>query len=118
VALSTLKTRAEFLRIRGGRRWSTPGFALETRSRPDGAQGQGPRFGFTISKKVGSAVVRNRIRRRLRALVTALDPARVRAGHDYVLIARPGAADRSYHDLKADLEQALARVHQPRAQGR
>jgi ribonuclease P protein component len=118
VALSTLKTRAEFLRIRGGRRWSTPAFALETRSRPDGADGHGPRFGFTISKKVGSAVVRNRIRRRLRALVSALDPTLVRAGHDYVLIARSGAADRSYGDLKADLEQALARVHQPRAHGR
>lgn len=118
MALATLKTRAEFLRVRGGRRWSTPALVLEARSRPEGAPGPAPRFGFTVSKKVGNAVVRNRVRRRLRALVAALDPALVREWHDYVLIARPAATDRSHRELKADLEQALARVHQPRPQGR
>jgi ribonuclease P protein component len=58
-------------------------------------------------------VVRNRVRRRLRALSAALDPAQVRQGYDYVLIARPGSVERAYRDLKADLDQALARVHQP-----
>lgn len=119
MALSTLKTRAEFLQVRGGRRWGTPAFVLEARSRRDGARSPaGARFGFTISKKIGSAVIRNRVRRRLRALASALDPSRVKEGYDYVLIARPGAVDRAYLDLKADLEQALARVHQPEAHGR
>lgn len=105
--------------MRGGPRWSTPAFVLEARSRPQGTQGGGARFGFTVSKKIGSAVVRNRVRRRLRALVAALDPAQVRQGFDYVLIARPGAEERSYQELAADLNQALDRVHRPRApQGR
>jgi ribonuclease P protein component len=114
LALSTLKKRAEFLRMRSGRRWSNSAFVLEARSRPNDANGPaGARFGFTVSKKIGNAVVRNRVRRRLRALAAALDPAQVRQGFDYVLIARAGAADRAYLDLKADLDQALARVHQP-----
>jgi ribonuclease P protein component len=104
--------------VRGGPRWSTPAFVLEARPRPAGAQAPGPRFGFTVSKKVGGAVVRNRIRRRLRALVAALDPARVREDFDYVLIARPGAGERSYPELAADLEQALDRVHRPRVRER
>jgi ribonuclease P protein component len=119
VALSTLKTRAEFLRVRGGRRWSAPAFVLEARSRPEETRGSAQaRFGFTVSKKIGSAVVRNRVRRRLRSIVAGLDPAQVRPDHDYVLIARPGAVDRAYGDLKADLEQALTHVHQPGAHGR
>ena len=119
MALSTLKKRAEFLQVRGGRRWSTPSFVLEARSRRDAtAKPVGARFGFTVSKKIGSAVVRNRVRRRLRALASALDPTRVKDSYDYVLTARPGAVDRAYLDLKADLEQALARVHQPPSSGR
>jgi ribonuclease P protein component len=114
LALSTLKKRAEFLRIRGGRRWSNSAFVLEARSRTNEANGPaGARFGFTVSKKIGGAVVRNRVRRRLRALAAALDPGQVRQDFDYVLIARTGAVDRAYLDLKADLDQALARVHQP-----
>jgi ribonuclease P protein component len=118
VALTTLKTHAEFLRVRGGPRWSTPAFVLEARSRPEGMSEAGARFGFTVSKKIGGAVVRNRVRRRLRSLVAALDPAAVRAGFDYVLIARPGADARSYGDLAADLSQALDRVHRSRARER
>jgi len=93
---------------------------LEARLRPDDASGpQAARFGFTVSKKIGSAVVRNRVRRRLRALAAALEPSQVRRGYDYVLIARPGAAERPYRDLKADLELALSRVHQsPSTKGR
>ena len=117
MAPATLKKRAEFLRVKGGPRWSTPGFALEAHSRSE-APHDAPRFGFTVSKKVGGAVVRNRIRRRLRALVAALDPTYLRVGCDYVLIARPAAAKRAYAELKSDLEQALARVHRPQAQAR
>ena len=119
MALTTLKKRSEFLRVRGGSRWSTPALVVETRLRPE-TEGaiKVPRVGFTISKKIGNAVVRNRIRRRLRAAVSTLDPAQMRPGYDYVVIARTGAADCAYQDLKAELEQALQRVHQPGARGR
>jgi ribonuclease P protein component len=125
VPFETLKKRAEFLRVKGGPRASTPAFALEARPRPQPETRAGTepeqaaaRFGFTVSRKVGGAVVRNRIRRRLRALIAALDPALVRPGCDYVLIARPGAVERSYAELKVDLEEALARVHRPQAKAR
>ncbi len=62
--------------------------------------------------------MRNRVRRRLRRSTAALAPAQVRPGFDYVLIARPGAVDRTFAELKADLEQALARVHQAPGQKR
>jgi len=119
LAFETLKKRGEFLRIKGGQRWATPAFVLETRPRAATERnGQSPRFGFTITKKIGNAVTRNRVRRRFRALVTAIGPEKARPGYDYVIIARSGATERSYQDLRADLEQALNRVHQPRSRAR
>lgn len=119
MALATLKKRSEFLWVRGGRRWSAAAFVLEARGRQNVADTQAPaRIGFTVSKKVGGAVVRNRVRRRLRALTAALSPDQLRPGFDYVLIARSAAIDRSFTDLKADLDQALARVHQAPGQMR
>jgi ribonuclease P protein component len=120
VALVTLKKRSEFLRVRSGRRWNSPAFVLEARSRPrDAPSPQDVRFGFTVSKQVGSAVVRNRVRRRLRALAAALEPSQVRQGYDYVIIARPAAVARSFRELRADLELALTRIHQsPATKGR
>lgn len=118
VAPATLKKRSEFLWVRGGRRWSATAFVLEARARQDAASDAAARFGFTVSKKVGGAVERNRIRRRLRALTAALAPDQARAGFDYVLIARTGAISRSFADLKSDLDLALRRVHQPPGQKR
>lgn len=114
MGLTTLKRRADFLRVRGGLRWSTPSLVLEAKPRiPDGLAGeeaQGARFGYTVSKKVGKAVVRNRIRRRLKAATRELLEF-ARPGYDYVIIARPAAADRAYAELKSDLAQAVSRVH-------
>jgi len=119
VALTTLKKRAEFLRLRGGARFATPSFVLETRPRVPGggspADLASARFGFTVTKKLGGAVVRNRIRRRLKAVVTALAPKLAQPDHDYVLVARSAAYDRAFPDLKKDLERALQRVHHPAA---
>jgi ribonuclease P protein component len=113
VALTTIKKRSEFLWVRGGRRSSAAAFVLEARARQNAEAAPAPaRFGFTVSKKVGGAVVRNRVRRRLRALTAGLDPAQVQPGFDYVLIARAGAINRAFADLKADLDQAISRVHQ------
>ena len=121
--LETLKKRPEFLRLRGGARWACDCFALETRPRAAAhcppAKRQvpsGPRFGFTVTKAMGNAVVRNRIRRRLKAAVQALPDECARSNHDYVLIARSAACDRVFLQLKKALEQALQRVHHPRAE--
>lgn len=114
--LQTLKNRAEFLRLRGGTRWACDCFALETKPRDPAARDgiTGPRFGFTVTKAMGNAVVRNRMRRRLKAAVQAMDENAARANHDYVLIARAAAHAREFSQLKKALEQALQRVHHPR----
>lgn len=109
----TLKTRAEFLAVRGGARCATPAFVLETkpRSAQQGGVPTGPRFGFTITKKLGNAVVRNRIRRRLKAALEPLTGQHAAATHDYVVIARLPAFDIPFALLQKDLERALQRVH-------
>lgn len=68
------------------------------------------RVGFTASRKVGGAVRRNRARRRLRAAVRQVMPARAKAGHDFVVIARAGTLRRPFGALVADLETALKRL--------
>lgn len=107
--IATLKRRAEFLRVRGGGRWSGQAFVLEAKARSAGSGVTGPRFGFTITKKLGNAVVRNRIRRRLKAVLQQVAGS-ASLEHDYVVIARPPAADHAFEDLKADMVRALARV--------
>ncbi|WP_291173758.1 ribonuclease P protein component [Hyphomicrobium sp.] len=110
MALETLKKRSEFLRLRGGARFATPSFVLETRPAAEAGRTD-IRFGYTVTKKLGGAVVRNRIRRRLKAAVGLIAPKLARPGHDYVLVARAAAYDRAFADLKKDLERALQRVH-------
>lgn len=75
--------------------------------------------GFTASRKVGSAVERNRARRRLRAVAREVLPAAGRSGYDYVLIARATTLRRPYIELAKDLKTALAHVSaKPRRPGR
>ncbi len=117
----TLKTRAEFQRVRGGGRATSAAFVLEGKPRhraqqdtvtyvPNAAsQFLGPRFGFTITKKIGNAVTRNRIRRRLRAALQQL-AAGANPVADYVIVARPAAAEQNFAALLADLRRALAKV--------
>jgi ribonuclease P protein component len=109
--LPTLKSRAEFLAVRRGRRASVPAFLIEMRERPPSPKhGSGARFGFTITKKLGNAVTRNRIRRRLKAaFAAAADGAK--ASCDYVVVARRAALDRPYGLLLADIERAFAALH-------
>jgi ribonuclease P protein component len=116
VRLTTLKRRHEFLRVRGGGRWATAAFVLEgkqrdSRAAESRAAAEIPRFGFTVSKRVGNAVERNRIRRRLKAAVRDVLLERARQDYDYVLIARRPALDASYAALVSDLAEALKRVH-------
>jgi ribonuclease P protein component len=110
----TLKRRAEFLRIRKGARWATPAFVLEAKERSDGGRegaAPHPRFGFTITRQVGKAVDRNRIRRRLKAAVRNVQRDHARADFDYVLIARRSALEQAFGALVAELATALDRVN-------
>ena len=111
--LETLRNRPDFLLAASARRQGTGGFLLQARARGDDSAVV--RVGFTASKKIGNAVFRNRAKRRLRALVREMLPARVRPGWDYVLVAKPGATVvRDFADLRRDLESALQSVHRAR----
>lgn len=111
-SLPRLLRRADFLRAARGVKAALPGLVLQVRRRAPEETGSDtrPRVGFTASRKVGGAVVRNRARRRLRAAVSDVLSQQAEAGHDYVLIARAATAERSYDDLLADLEKALSRT--------
>lgn len=75
-----------------------------------------PRFGFTVTKKIGTAVVRNRIRRRLREAVRIAAPAAAVPGTDYVLVARPEAINRPFDRLVRDIAGAIASARQAPAE--
>ena len=72
--------------------------------------GRGTRFGITVTKKVGNAVVRNRMKRRFRELLRAALPERGLADHDHILIGRDGGIERDFTALSAELDEALARA--------
>jgi ribonuclease P protein component len=92
-----------------------PGFILLVREREDGNPAM--RLGITVSKKVGTAVIRNRMKRRFRALARELLPVAGLAGADHVLIGRPSGIERDFDLLRAELGKALARV-EPKARRR
>ena len=103
-----LKKRAEFLRVAAkGRKVQAPGLVLQALRRVDA----GPaRVGFTVTKKVGNAVVRNRTRRRLREAVRLVLAAESPRGVDLVLIGREGTRARAFAALQDDLRRALAKA--------
>ena len=106
--MERLKQRADFLAATAGAKAPVSGFVLQARDRHE----DGPvRVGFTCSKKVGDAVERNRVRRRLREVVRLSPPDRMRRGYDYVLIGRRTALDLPFERLVEDFSRALGRVH-------
>jgi ribonuclease P protein component len=84
---------------------------LQARERSDTGP---PRVGFTVSRKVGTAVERNRARRRLRDVVRLCDAEPFKPGNDYVLIGRRAALELPFGRLVEDFARALARVNQQR----
>jgi ribonuclease P protein component len=103
-----LKRRAEFLRVAAkGRKSPMPGLVLQVLRRDDDAPA---RLGFTVTKKVGNAVVRNRTRRRLKEAARLLLAEHPVTGVDLVLIGRDGTRKRDFRALQADIGRALGKA--------
>ena len=106
--MERLRQRADFLAAATGVKIPAAAFVLQAKRRDD----EGPaRFGFTVSKKVGNAVERNRVRRRLREIVRMHAAGRIRAGHDYVLVGRRAALALPFERIKQDFDGAVRRAH-------
>lgn len=118
-----LTRRADYLAAGRGRRFHTPRFTLQGAERvlPEGADGV-PRFGLTVSRKVGTAVERNRVKRRLRAVLRHLAGAPAgmpgQPRFDYVLVARRDVLSADFARLIAEVTDAVAGLHRPRGGGR
>ena len=146
MGICTIKRSSEFQRVRGGLRAANASFVIETRARTsapltatdtvavsvtfateNGKKAEagsvatdaasGPRFGFTVTRKIGNAVVRNRIRRRFKEALRSLPPGIIVPGHDYVVIARPGVIEQPFAELKQLLATTIAGLHRPRPAG-
>jgi ribonuclease P protein component len=103
-----LKRRAEFLHAAAtGRKAAVGGVVLQAVARGDE---QPARLGFTVTKKVGNAVIRNRTRRRLKEAARLLLAGHPLAGVDLVLIGRDSTRKRDFRVLQADLRKALERT--------
>ena len=106
--MERLRQRADFLAAATGAKAPATAFVLQVRKRRDG----GPvRVGFTVSRKVGNAVERNRVRRRLREIVRRTKSVGMQPGHDYVVIGRRAALGLPFDRMIEDFDRALRRIH-------
>ncbi|WP_125255229.1 ribonuclease P protein component [Brevundimonas fluminis] len=107
-----LTRRPQFLAAAKGRSEARGAVVVQRLDREDGDPAVG--VGFTATRKIGGAVVRNRAKRRLREAARALLPLLASPGSDYVLVARMGTADRDWTRLLDDVSSALTRLATPR----
>jgi ribonuclease P protein component len=108
----SLTKRSEFVTIsQNGKKFITPRFVLQYRK---ACELSGPiRLGITVTKRHGGAVIRNRMRRRLREAARQVFPNSARPGYDYVLIGRAPVLTCSFDQLMKDMNFALSRIHKP-----
>jgi ribonuclease P protein component len=111
--MDRIKRRRDFLAAARGRSWSTRGVVVQSRDRCDEAPA---RVGFTVTKKLGNAVSRNRIKRRLREAMRRVGPEKALIGHDYVLIGRRDTAQRPFEKLIGDIDLALEHLNKGETQ--
>ena len=106
--LDRLKKRSDFLRVNAaGTKWVSKGVIIQIAKNEDG----GRRYGLTVTKRTAKeAVIRNRIKRRLRAAVADVLPTTLKEGYDIVLIGRAETARRDYEDLKQDIRWCLGKM--------
>jgi len=119
--IDRLTRRPEFLAVAAsGLRYATASVVVQALPSADPATTSRPsaRFGFTATRKLGGAVIRNRARRRLKAAAAQLAADHARAGTDYVFVARGGALDRPWQELLRDVAQAMDRAPSTRRQRR
>lgn len=108
IKLGRLKQRSEFLHVRGGKYQARPGIVVQMRESPQPSETI--KVGFTATKKIGNAVVRNKCKRRMRELARALLPLHGKPGFNYVFIARADTAKADWAQLHKDVEKALLRL--------
>lgn len=106
--MGVIKKRQDFLAMRDADKAQAASFLMLAKLNP--ANGPQSRLGLTVTKKLGGAVVRNRIRRRLRAAAREIFPENAAPGTDYVLVARRAAYERNYDALLDDMKRALLRL--------
>ena len=106
--IGRLKKRSDFLCVqRSGKKWVSKGIIVEISDNDN----LGIRYGLTVSKKVSKlAVIRNRIKRRLKAVANDVLPAYINHNLDIVLIGRQTSEDRDYEDLQNDLRWCLKKL--------
>lgn len=106
--LGRLKNRPDFVRIQNkGQKWVSHGLIVQALPNDSGQV----RVGFTVSKKVSKrAVIRNRIKRRLRAVAMDVLPEHAQGSCDYILVGRALSAEREYEQLKSDLIWCLGKM--------
>ena len=123
--INTLRKRSEFVAMRSGKRQHRSTFVLQTLMHAKAettskSNNSSIRVGYTVTKKVGNAVIRNRVKRRLRAAAKIAVPVDGLHGHDYVLIGKRAALHSNFETLVSELHSSLQRVHQhsPTTSGR
>jgi ribonuclease P protein component len=115
-----LTRRAEYQRVSRGRRLSVAAFTLQSRRREETEKEAvtGARVGLTVTKAVGCAVVRNRVRRRLKEALRAATPLEAEGDHDYVLMVRRETLGRRFTALVEDVRTAFRAARRGEADGR
>ncbi len=105
--IATLRTRSDFLKVQAAPRVGTSTLVLHALAVADGAQDTPIHVGYTVTKRCGNAVIRNRIKRRLRSAARSILPEEGTQGCSYVLVGKPATCEAEFSDILRDLRYAL-----------